>query len=183
MPPSFLEGEQVYLRLLEESDVSEEYLQRINEPDLGRYLALTGEYPATKASLSHWLQKYQGNKNNLAFVVADSKLDRKVGVLTLSKIRWIDRRSDITLMPTDQDFWKNGRFTEALRLLINYAFRRLGLLKLCLNSYTDDDARIKAVKELGFQLEATSLKDVLFDGDYHDVLVFGLLHDELVPTR
>ena len=183
MPLSFIKGEQIYLRLLEKSDVSDEYLERINEPDLGRYLALTGEYPATKSSLSHWLQKYQGNKNNLAFVVADSKLDRTVGVLTLSKISWIDRRSDITLMPTDQDFWGNGHFSEAFRLLINYAFRRLGLLKLCHNSYADDDDRIKAVKELGFQLEATSLKDVPFEGNYHDELVFGLLHDELVPTR
>jgi RimJ/RimL family protein N-acetyltransferase len=182
MPTRFLEGEHIFLRLLDESDVSEEYLQRINEPDLGRYLAITGEFPATKSSLSRWFKKFEGNNNNLAFVVADSASGQTIGVLTLSNISWINRRGDITLMTTDQDSWEMGRFTEAFRLLINYAFRRLGLLKLCHNSYTYDYARIKALKELGFQLEATSLKDVPFEGSYHDVLVFGLLHDELVPT-
>ena len=95
---------------------------------------MTGEYPATKTGLSRWLQRYEGNKNNLAFVVADSKLNRKVGVITLSNISWIYRRGDITLITKDQDFWKTGRFTEAFQLLTNYAFRRLGLLKLCHNS-------------------------------------------------
>jgi RimJ/RimL family protein N-acetyltransferase len=182
MPAHFLEGESVYLRLFEESDISAEYIERINRPDLGRYLAITDEYPATRVSLTRWMQKFEDNTSNLAFAVVERGTNQMVGVVTLSNINWVHRRAEITLIPIEQDFWEMARVTETMRLLVEYAFLRLGLHKILHSSYCDDAERIQSIKRLGFQTEVTARNSAFFDGEFHDISVLGLLHDELVPT-
>lgn len=63
----FLVGERLYLRLLEESDVGEEYIGWLNDPDVTRYLPSTGKFPSTPETLRKYLgrQKYKGDHRSI----------------------------------------------------------------------------------------------------------------------
>ncbi len=62
--------------------------------------------------------------------------------------------------------------------LFDYAFRELGLHKLCGQAIAYNTRSIAFHQRLGFQTEGT-LRDQYFDGScYHDVLCFGLLASE-----
>ena len=66
----FLIGPRLYLRVLEEADISEDYISWLNDPEVTRYLG-TGRYPSTPEMVSSYLNKFQtiqdGLKSHLYF--------------------------------------------------------------------------------------------------------------------
>jgi UDP-4-amino-4,6-dideoxy-N-acetyl-beta-L-altrosamine N-acetyltransferase len=65
---------------------------------------------------------------------------------------------------------------------LNYAFNELGLHKVCGRALDYNERSIRFHRALGFKQEGV-LRDQHFDGvRYHDVVCFGLLHDEWPRT-
>lgn len=182
MGSPFLVGERLYLRALEESDVTEEYVGWLNDPEVTRYLG-SGKYPATVASTKKWLEKYHDSTTNLAFAIIDRATDRHIGNLTLYDINWINRTADIGLMIGCKEFWSGGYGTEAQNLIIAYAFERLGLNKVLNSPVADHAGSVKMAEKLGFQIEGVLRQQVFIDGAYRDLIRMGLLREDYYAQR
>ena len=178
MKRAFLAGDRIYLRALEESDITEECIGWLNDPEVTRFLAMTGKYPATVDSMKRWIENYQGSTTNLAFAVIDKSTDRHIGNVTLYDINWIHRTADISLMIGAKDFWRGGYGTETQSIIIDYAFQRLGLNKVLNSPVADHAGSVIMAKKLGFQVEGVLRKQLFIDGEYHDQLRMGLFSHE-----
>lgn len=178
MQNPFLIGERVYLRALEETDITEAHIGWLNDPEVTRYLAMTGKYPATASGMESWLEKFRNNTTNLGFAILDKTNDRHIGNITLDDINWIHRTADISLMIGDKEYWGSGYATETQSLLIEYAFHRLGLHKVLNSPVADHVGSVKMAKNLGFQVEGTLREQLFIEGEYHDQLRMGLFAHE-----
>lgn len=177
MRQPFLIGERVYLQWLDEDDVTEDYVAWLNDPEVTRYLH-TGRLPATKTSVREYVARFQRSTTDLIFAITDRQTEQHIGNVTLNRIDWINRTADTGLLIGRKEFWGRGYAAEAWSLVIDYAFRRLGLRKIVAGAVADHAPSIAALKKLGFVVEGTFRQEMFVDGEYRDVLRLGLLREE-----
>lgn len=177
MKRAFLIGKKLYLRPLEESDVSDEYLQWLNDPEVTRYLE-AGRFPATPASVRRYLERFQNPANELIFAIVDIESKQHIGNVTLNHIDWVNRKADTGILIGRKDFWGKGYAFEAWSLVIEYAFQGLGLRKITAGAVAENVDSLSVLKRLGFQMEGVRRKEYFLDGEYLDVPLMGLFRDE-----
>jgi len=182
MQRPFLVGEKLYLRLLEESDIGEEYLGWLNDGDVTRYLE-TGKFPSTLVTIRKYVEHFQDSKTELIFAIVDRETDQHVGNVTLNRINWIHRTADTGLVIGKKEFWGKGYAFEAWSLLIEYAFQRLGLQKIVAGAVADNVASIVTLEKLGFKIEGKFRKEYFVEGEYRDGIRLGLLREEFYKYR
>jgi hypothetical protein len=66
----FLMEKKIYLRLFEESDVSEEYVGWLNDYEVTRYLE-TGIFLSTPEAIHKYLERFQDSNVDLIFAIFD----------------------------------------------------------------------------------------------------------------
>lgn len=175
--PPFLVGEKVYLRPLTEADISEAYLGWLNDPEVTRYLEV-GRLPVTVDDMRSYIEGFRDKMKGLAFAIFDKATQQHIGNVTLYSINWIHRTAEQGTMIGNKEFWRKGYAPEARRLVIEYAFRQLGLHKITVGALAANGASIAVSKKLGFKIEGVLRQQWFKDGAYHDVVRLGLLSEE-----
>ncbi len=78
----------------------------------------------------------------------------------------------------EPDYWGGGYGTDALLLVVDYAFDWLDLRHLWLVTMSLNARVVRQMEKVGFRLEARQRMAALADGAWHDGLIYGLLRDE-----
>lgn len=175
-------GERLYLRLPEECDIGEEYLGWLNDQEVTRYLE-TGKFPSTYQGIRRYLEYFQNSTGDLIFAIIDRETELHVGNVTLNRINWIHRTADTGLMIGRKEFWGKGYAFEAWSVLIEYAFRRLGLRKIIAGAVADNVASIVTLEKLGFKIEGRFREEYFVEGEYRDGIRLGLLREEFYKYK
>ena len=76
------------------------------------------------------------------------------------------------------EFWGRGYATEALRAIIAFAFHELRLHRVWSTSIAGNRGAAGVVEKLGLKLEGRLREQELIRGEWHDVLLHGLLERE-----
>ena len=178
MENPFLVGKKLYLRKLEESDVTAEYVAWLNDSAVTRWLE-TGKYPSTLQSVRQFVSRFASGTTDLLFAIMDRKTGLHIGNVTLNHIHPIHRTADTGLLIGRKEFWGKGYASEAWSLLLEYAFDRLGIRKITAGAADGNKASIAVLSRLGFQLEGKARKQFFVDGGYQDHVRMGLFREEL----
>jgi RimJ/RimL family protein N-acetyltransferase len=160
--------------------------------------------PATSETIQAQLDSIsrQDLATTRAFVIAalatpdDSVLDspqgRFIGTARLHSILWSDRKASVALGIFDRRFWSHGYGTDALGLLMRFAFDDLELHRLRLRVLRYNHRAIRCYEKCGFVPEGVERESALVDGAWHDDVLMGILEseyraqawpDETVPLR
>src|SRR5688500_11100132 len=131
----FVEGASIYLRDVRESDVNETYRSWMNDPEVCQCLE-SRVGPATLESIGDFVRMHPADRNNLFLAIAFRDGDRHVGNIKLGPINWIHRFGDIGLVIGAKDCWGKGIASEAISLLVGYAFSTLNLHKVTAGAYS-----------------------------------------------
>lgn len=86
----------------------------------------------------------------------------------------------VHVVPDEQG---EGYASEALSLLLDYAFDQFGLHKVVASVYAFNDASLALVESLGFTREGVHREEHFANGERHDVHYFGLLAREWRARR
>jgi RimJ/RimL family protein N-acetyltransferase len=78
----------------------------------------------------------------------------------------------------EPDYWGGGHGSDALLLLTEYAFDWLDLRRLCLGTMDLNERAQRHVEKCGFVLEVRVRKGTFVNGEWIDMLEYGLLRDE-----
>lgn len=73
---------------------------------------------------------------------------------------------------------RQGYAEDAIRLILRYGFNEFRLHKCNSECLAINPGSIRLHQKLGFHEEGRRRKMVYMDGDYHDIILFGLLIDE-----
>ena len=177
----FLAGERIYLRALEESDVSGPYLDWLNDYEVTRYLE-TGSFPTTEDALQKYVRTIQ-TPNNVMLAIIEKESGAHVGNIKLGSIQGTHRRADVGILIGDKRAWGKGYGHEATELMLEYGFRRLNLHKITLGVYADHEGAVKSYQKLGFAIEGTLREHLFRDGTFHDEYVMGILRADYEKMR
>lgn len=75
--------------------------------------------------------------------------------------------------------WGKGYATEAARALVAYGFENLKLARIYAQVIAGNAASAQVLEKLGMQREGVKRQHVRKDDALHDVIIYGLLRDEL----
>jgi len=92
-------------------------------------------------------------------------------------MRYFNKNAYITyyLIPHERG---KGKGKEILQLAIDFAFNELNLERITAEVYEYNERSIKILEKFGFKLEGRIRKGKYHNGNYYDILIYGLLKEE-----
>jgi RimJ/RimL family protein N-acetyltransferase len=170
--PVYVSGERVDLRSTEREDVDLLHYGR-NHHELRNVLVET--QPRTRGEMESFYDGIVEDDDAAHFVVCESGDDDPIGEANLFYVEHDRGEIACWIHPDAQG---QGYGTEALSLLVEYAFETRGLHRVHGKTVDFNDDVHAVMDRLGFTEEGR-LRDHLFlDGAYRDVVRYGLLREE-----
>lgn len=155
----YTHGGAVYLRPLQEEDVTETYLAWFRDAEVTRYL--DAKNITREDAIAHLRAGKQGDMWRM-YAICETTSNRHIGNLKIGPIHWRYRISDLITVIGERNAWGKGYAREAIKIGIDVAFRHMNLRKLSASMDANNAGSLKAYTAAGFALEAR-LKDQCMD--------------------
>jgi RimJ/RimL family protein N-acetyltransferase len=173
-PP--LEGRLVRLRPFEEEDVPQ-VSELFNDPDLLSFVeAVT--FPGPRADTLQFWREGRTDPTGQVFVI-ETGGEELVGLCDLRAVTARSRSATLGIT-IYKPFWEKGFGTDAVRTLCRFGFREMNLQRIELHVHETNPRGRRAYEKVGFKEEGRLRRAHFVDGQHVDVIVMGLLFDELV---
>ncbi len=126
-----------------------------------------------------WFEEIQGKQGQTGVDFGVFTLEGKImGHVQLHSIDWQDRSAELGLGFAKVSDRGKGYGTNALQLIVRYAFDHLGLHRLAANPVAFNSPAIRVLEKCGFQLEGHQRDAFFFGGRWYDRVVFSILEAE-----
>ena len=175
MAKSILHGDKVFLRRLQREDLPRTW-EWLHRPDI--YERIGVAVPFSPTQQEGWFSRLEQAQDKMVFAVCLTADTRHIGNASLDMIDWRHRNARLSIFVADAAERGQGIGTQALWLLLRYAFDYLNLHRVWCKTPADDP-RIRSFYEaLGFVNEGRWREHEFSEGSYRDKLVFGILRGE-----
>lgn len=121
-----------------------------------------------------YLRKMQESKTDLLFLIERREDGALLGTVGLHDCDFVNRNARLGVMIFSPAERGKGYATEAIRLLLRYAFRRRGLNKVYLKVFADNARARARYRKLGFQKEGYLREEYLLKDAYRDMILMAL---------
>jgi diamine N-acetyltransferase len=175
MNSAFLIGERLYLRPLEKADLA---LIRgwANDPEVRR---LTGEVkPMSEAAADEFYERVRTDPDRIWLTIVLKDGDRPIGETGLLRMFPAWRTTDLSIIIGDKGAWEQGYGTEAILLMLDYAFGYLNMHRVALGVVGFNERALSFYEKVGFKREGVQRDGYYHDHRYHDFVMMSILEDE-----
>lgn len=172
-----LAGARVHLRSLRDDDVPA-LLAIFGDAEVMRFWSsppVAGE--AGARALLDDIRRHFRARTLFQWGIARADDDEIVGTVTIFHIDDEHRRGEIGFA-IGRPHWGRGYASEAVTLLIGFAFERLGLHRLEADPDPRNAASIRVLEKQGFKYEGLLRERYFLDGEAQDAAYYGLLRSE-----
>ena len=121
-----IETEHIILRNLRLSDVSQKYVDWLNDPEINKYLKPTC-VSQTMGSCIDYVRSYEGRDDKALIGVFMKGDGLHIGNVTLSTIDWQNEVGTIGICIGRKEYTGKGFGKEVISAIVRYCFLRLGL--------------------------------------------------------
>jgi len=128
------------------------------------------------AQIKKFLEEEIGSMH--LFVIERLEDGRKIGQVDLSGFNWIVGNAWVGIGIGERDLWGKGYGTDAMRVLLRYAFDELNLKRLTLNVFDINQRGIASYEKAGFRREGVLPGGLLIAGKRRDIIYMGILRRE-----
>lgn len=169
----------VVRRFRENEGVKFQQLVQDNSTMIHDILPITVEACRTKVGAEHFLRKKIAAwllNEEYCFGVWDNESAEMIGFIEIIKIDWRIPKGELAFF-IDKDFKEKGLMTEAMKVVIDFAFNQLKMERLALRTAMDNYAAQRLAKKCGFYREGDLRNEFRnASGALIDAMIFGLPH-------
>ena len=174
-----LKGKNIYLRALEPNDLEFVYAM---ENDQSIWEVSNTQTPYSRFLVKQYLENahqdiYEAKQLRLA--ICQDEDFPALGLIDLFDFDPKNNRAGIGIVIQSSENRKQNIGSEALELLINYAFHHLNLHQLYANIGAENVASVALFSKFGFQKIGTKKDWTLVNGVYKDEAIFQLINHQL----
>lgn len=172
-----LRGEKVILRPIAREDLPR--LREFNN-DVEVELAGGGDppMPQTLETLRTRFEREaaEPSRGKTDFAIeADGKLIGQCGLFNVNEVA---RHAELGIAIGDKEYWGRGYGRDAVRVLLDYAFRLRNLRRVWLEVHAENERAIRAYRACGFVEEGRMREHIWLAGRYVDNVYMGVLREE-----
>lgn len=176
----FLESNHIYLRPLIKSDLEHWFIAYFHTTT--RSLTQL-KLPKTPQQLDKWFETITNDDSRLDFIISQQRDVELMGTISLTNIDWYNRSANMSIIIPRKHNHNKGIGSEAVFLLLLYAFETLNLNRVQIQMPAYNSLAIAVANKIGFQQEG-ELRQAYFDkNEYHNVLQFGILKSDFEKKK
>jgi len=181
MVSPFLVGPGVYLRPHLPSDLESDWHQWFNDPEVNRFLH-HGVFPNTRERQAAFFEELRARheaRSHLQLAIVERDTGDFVGVISLGSLDWVHRNAELAVVIGRTGSRGRGVGSEAVALVLHHAFMKMNLHRVWASQHAGL-ARAREVlrRDFGFRDEGTLREAMCRDGEFHDLVLVGLLARE-----
>ena len=172
-----LKGKNIYLRALEPEDLEFVYTIENNE---SIWEVSNTQTPYSRFLIRQYLENAHQDiyeAKQLRLVICKNQDFEAVGLIDLFDFDPRNNRAGVGILIQDSSNRNSGIGTEALDLLIQYAFTTLNLHQLYANIDLENEASLALFTNFGFQNIGVKKQWNLINGRYKDEALFQLINN------
>lgn len=168
-------GKLVRLAVFDPEKDADLLVQWNRDSEYSRLLSANPANQWTPKQIKEWVEK---ENNGFPFMIHTLSDDRVIGNIELDGIDWSARHGWVGIGVGEREFWGKGYGTDAMQVLLRYAFEELNLNRVNLNVFEYNERAQKSYLKCGFVEEGRARKSMLRDGKRWDIVFMGVLRDE-----
>jgi RimJ/RimL family protein N-acetyltransferase len=165
------------LRAVEKSDLTQLKEWR-NNPDFRRHFREIREL--NDVNQEHWFENLNRDSNSYFFSIVSLETGKMIGAGGLLYINWIIKSADFSFYIGDTNEYVSNseRCIDAISGLLEYGFGTLGLNKVWMELFENDERKLKLFKDsFNFAIDGV-LRDNWFENGYQNSFLLTLLQSE-----
>jgi RimJ/RimL family protein N-acetyltransferase len=169
-----LQGPRVTLRRPREDDAAARFKLGRN-PEIAEMFGVSRHEnkPLTREEATKWVQRL--SKHPHAWAIEHGSF---IGEIRLDNVDLRDHRASMAIGILDAELLGNALGTEAIMLVLGYAFRTLQLHRVGVRVLAYNKRAIRAYEKCGFVVEGRERETAFVNGTWHDDIMMGLLAHE-----
>lgn len=136
--------------------------------------------PVAEGQHKAWFDSILSREDVVIFGIHRLETNALIGACQLRNIHPVHRSAELQIRIGAVSERGKGYGTEAVRLLLGFAFKDLNLRRVYLHVFSSNLAAIRTYEKVGFRREGLLRQAAHIDGAYVDVVVMGILRDEYV---
>ncbi|PCJ51706.1 MAG: GNAT family N-acetyltransferase [Planctomycetota bacterium] len=169
-----LESERVSLRWLTEAD-RDDLFAVFSDPEVMQHWSSAAWTEAAEASsYIASIHEYFGSKELFQFGICLKESNTIVGTCTLSDVDFTQKRAEAGII-LGRPSWGMGLGTESLEILLAWAFKELGLMRIEADIDPNNPRSLALFEKQGFQREGLLRERWRVHGEVQDTVFLGLL--------
>ena len=130
--------------------------------------------PYTMDDAINWVKRMQAQEQILNFVIdVDGELS---GVIGLELRDDVYRKTALLGYWIREAYWGRGIMPQAVKLMVNYAFHDLGLIRLQAGILSNNPKSMRVLEKAGFAKEGILKSSIIKKGVVLDEHVYGLVN-------
>lgn len=142
------------------------------------YGRLLDDDPVRPLAPGHFSYFNSSSSDSFYFHLRTLDQDQLIGFVVLFNIKWASQTAEMAIGIGEPQYRGKGYGSDALSLLLRYAFDELNLYRIGLSVMRYNEAAIRAYERAGFMLEGARRGMVQRAGQRHDLVLYGILRDE-----
>ncbi len=177
-------GQLVRLSAAKTPDLREAMARWSHDAEYMRQLNFGGVYPDLVIDYEREEQEESAEDKSCRFDFAIRSLadDRLIGECGLW-VGWTQQNAWLGIGVGEPEYRGKGYGTDAMRLLVGYGFRELGLYRITLGVFGYNLRAIRSYEKVGFVREQIHRASIFRDGQRHDFYTMGLLRSDWESTH
>lgn len=172
-----LEGKLVTLRI---TDPERDYVFYNTWMKDTQFARLLDADPITcwpKKMTKEWLEKHMDDFLQFTIFLTEDA-EKPIGFVGLDAINWISGDSWVGIGIGERDYWGKGYGTDAMQVILRYAFCQLNLHRVSLSVFDYNPRAIRSYEKAGFVREGVEPQFLEREGKRWDIILMGILRSE-----
>jgi RimJ/RimL family protein N-acetyltransferase len=171
-----LEGESVELRRHDRANYRL-YAKWYGDPEIWHLTSWTPS-PLSRSAVERLFEDRELSPTDDSFAIHVRGADDPIGVISLMNISGANESAELSVIVGHPDDRHKGYGTEAIELLLAYAFGSLGLNRVGLSAFDFNGGAISAYQKLGFVVEGRFRHAIKRRSGFHDAILMSILRSD-----
>jgi len=163
-----IENISIYLRLINKSDINQNYLSWFKDKKVTEFLDASN---LTKENVIKYINSGLKNKSYYIYAICDKKNDQHIGNIKVGPIDHEHKVSDLVTFIGDTDYWGKGIATQAIELGNKFAFNDYDIRKLSGAINSNNIGSLKCYTKAGWLIEGVLYGHNLYSGKPSDKVI------------
>jgi RimJ/RimL family protein N-acetyltransferase len=175
-----LRGKLVRLCDVDPEVFSKYFIEWSRDSEFWRLLANIPAVPLSQEGMKKFVEKelMKDDPRNLLFLIRALENDRIIGEIGLDGISYTLGESYAGIGIGEREYWGKGYGTDAMNILLRYAFTELNLNRVSLTVFEYNPRAIRSYEKCGFKMEGRNRESFLRENRRWDMLHMGILREE-----
>jgi len=165
-----------FLRVLNERDVSENYVSWLNNYEISKYT----QQKFIKHNLNN-VEEFvkQKRESSIDLLLGIFYDNIHIGNIKLGPIRWEHKSAEISYFIGNKNFWGKGIASKVVKKVVEYGIKDLSLEKINSAYLEVNTGSAKVLEKCGFLVEGERISEVIFENKRINLILVGFVANKI----